>query len=57
MPESETKNPSAVPERTADDVRAEYAALFVHFGTVINFCFRALGFFLAAVGLIVSADG
>ena len=56
MPESETKNPIAVPGRTADDVRAEYAALSAYFGTVINFRFTTLGFFLAAVGLIVSAD-
>ncbi len=42
--------------RSADDVRAEYAALSAYFGTVINFRFTTLGFFLAAVGLIVSAD-
>ncbi len=42
--------------RTSEDIRAEYAALSAYFGTVINFRFPTLGFFLAAVGLIVSAD-
>ena len=56
MPENEAKILSAEPARTADDIRAEYAALSAYFGTVINFRFTTLGFFLAAVGLIVSAD-
>ncbi|HPO12995.1 MAG TPA: hypothetical protein PLI09_06085 [Candidatus Hydrogenedentes bacterium] len=46
----------AEPPRTSDDIRAEYAALSAYFSTVINFRFTTLGFFLAAVGLIVSAD-
>jgi len=54
--ENEAKSPSATPGRTDDDIRAEYAALSAYFGTVINFRFTTLGFFLAAVGLIVSAD-
>ena len=54
MTENETT--SAEPRRTAEDIRTEYAALSAYFGTVINFRFTTLGFFLAAVGLIVSAD-
>ena len=44
--------------RTArpEDIRAEYASLSAYFGTVISFRFTTLGFFLAAVGPIVSAD-
>ena len=56
MPENEVENPGAEPDRTADDIRAEYAALSAYFGTVINFRFTTLGFFLATVGLIASAD-
>jgi hypothetical protein len=56
MGENKGDSPGAKPARTAEDIRAEYAALSAYFGTVINFRFTTLGFFLAAVGLIVSAD-
>jgi hypothetical protein len=48
--------PTTLPTRTPEDIRAEYAAPSAYFGTVINFRSPILGFFLAAVGLIVSAD-
>ena len=56
MQKIEPKNPGELQQRMPDDIRTEYTALSTYFGTVINFRFTTLGFFLAAVGLIVSAD-
>jgi len=52
--ENEAKSLSAAPARTADDIRAEYTAISAYFGTVINFRFTTLGFFLAALNALAS---
>ena len=40
----------------SENLRTEYQALCSYFGNIITFRFMVLGFFLAAVGLIVSSE-
>ncbi len=43
-------------EPDPQDVRVEYSALSSYFSTVVQFRFTTLGFFIAAIGFILSGD-
>jgi hypothetical protein len=47
---------TAAAHPTADDIRTEYSAIASYFNTVVQFRFTTLGFFIAAVGFILSGE-